>query len=217
MGGIICKICGKPDADALCVRCGRVVCERCFHGFDELCIECTSLKPLFVSSGGISSTGLRIGGMLLIIFGLLITSIALTPEGGSGEGVIVIFPFVFGNIGGWATVALSIAFLGIFIASSLLPWLLFSKKGWGNGLNQARWEYRPRESEVMEYMITIDLPRELRKTVYIEEEGNFVHLKSSAEDFHRSYTLPVGFEVDEYRYEYEGSYLLLKLKLKRTI
>ena len=95
-----------------------------------------------------------------------------------------------------AIAGLSIAFLGIFIASSLLPWLLFSKKGWGNGLNQARWEYRPRESEVMEYMITIDLPRELRKTVYIEEEGNFVHLKSSAEDFHRSYTLPVGFEVD---------------------
>jgi hypothetical protein len=217
MGNRICEICGRPGADALCVRCGRVVCERCFNGFDELCIECTSLNPLYVSSGGISSAGLRIGGMLLIIFGLLITSIALTPEGGFGEGVIVIFPFVFGNIGGWAAVALSIAFLGIFIASSLLPWFLISKRGWGNSIGQVKWEYRPQESEIMEYMITIDLPRELRKTVYIEDNGNVVHLRSNAEDFHRSYTLPVGFEVDEYSYEYEGNYLILKLKLKRTI
>lgn len=181
-------------------------------------MECTPTKLFFTSSRGVSSAGLRMLGMLLIVVGLLVTSIALSPEAGVGEGVVVIFPFIFGYVSGLAAVALTIAFLGIFIATSLLPWFLVSRRGLGDDFSQARREYIPRESEALEYMITINLPRGLRKTVYIEGEGNELHLRSSVDkSFHRSYTLPAGFEVDEYNYEYDGSYLLLKLKLKRTV
>ncbi len=170
-----------------------------------------------VSSGGISSTGLRMLGMLLIVFGLLITSMAFVSEG--GEGVIIIFPFVFGNIGGWSALVLSIAFLAIFVLTSLLPWVLVSRKsGSGFGSGSISWDLGPRESEIMEYMITIEVPNHLKRTIYVEGEDGTVHLRSSVdESFYRSYRLPEGFEVDEYDHEYEGDYLLLKLILKRQV
>ena len=212
-----CEICGGPGADALCVRCGRVVCDQCFHGFGELCVECASRRPLFASSGGVSSVGLRMLGMLLIVFGLLITSMAFVVEG--GEGVIVVFPFVFGNVGGWSAVILSIAFLAIFVLTSLLPWILVTwRSGSGFGSGSIGWELGTRESEVMEYMITIEVPGHLRRTIYVEGGDGTMQLRSSAdESFHRSYRLPEGFEVDEYDHEYEGDYLLLKLILKRKV
>jgi len=213
----VCKICGRPGADCLCVKCGRLVCEGCFHGFGELCVDCAPIKPVMAYSHGVSSAGLRMLGMLFIVFGLLVTSMALLPE--DAEGFVVIFPFVFGNVGGWTAVVLSIAFLGVFVAMSLLPWFFYNRRRgpWG-GHGSTWWEVRPRESEVMEYMITIDLPRGLRDTVYIEGEGNVIHLRSRADpSFHRSYTLPEGFDVDDYSYEYDGSYLLLKLRLKKII
>lgn len=212
-----CEICGGPGADSLCVKCGRVVCNRCFHGFGELCVECASQRPLLASSGGVSSAGLRMLGMLLIVFGLLITSMAFVAEG--GEGVIVIFPFVFGNVGGWSAVALSITFLTIFVLTSLLPWILVTRRsGSSFSSRPIGWDLGPRESEVMEYMITIEVPSHLRSTIYVEGGDGTVQLRSSAdESFHRSYRLPEGFEVDEYDHEYEGDYLLLKLKLIRSI
>jgi hypothetical protein len=156
-------------------------------------------------------------GMLLIVFGLLITSLAFVAEG--TEGVVVIFPFVFGNIGGWSAVALSIAFLAIFVLTSLLPWILVTRRsGSSFGSGSIGWDLGPRESEVMEYMITIEVPSRLRSTIYVEGGDGTVLLRSSAdESFHRSYRLPEGFEVDEYDHEYEGDYLLLKLKLIRSI
>jgi hypothetical protein len=210
-----CEICGRPGADAMCIMCGRVVCDRCFDGFEELCIECSSRRMVSSSSSGISSAGLRMLGMLFIVFGLLITTMAFATEG--GEGVIIIFPFVFGNVGGWASLLLTIVFLGIFIATSLLPWIIVSRRR-EYGYSPYKWEHAPRASETMEYIITIDLPDRLRRTVYIEGNDGVVHLKSSVdESFYRSYSLPEGFEVDEYSYEYDGNYLLLKLKLKRSV
>jgi hypothetical protein len=156
-------------------------------------------------------------GMLLIVFGLLITSMAFVVEG--GEGVIVVFPFVFGNVGGWSALILSIAFLAIFVLTSLLPWILVTwRSGSGFGSGSIGWELGTRESEVMEYMITIEVPRHLRRTIYVEGGDGTMQLRSSAdESFHRSYRLPEGFEVDEYDHEYEDDYLLLKLILKRKV
>lgn len=199
------------------MKCGFLACKQCSHSYYETCIDSTSIRPL-QTSRGISSVGLRMLGMLLITLGLLITSMAVLLKSGDGGGVVVIFPFVFDNVSGWAVVALTVVFTGIFIATSLLPWFLFSRRGWGYEHSQAMWESIQREPEVMEYMITIDLPRRLRKTVYIEGDGNVVHLKSSAdESFHRRYALPEGFAMNEYSYEYDGSYLLLNLKLKSSI
>lgn len=155
--------------------------------------------------------------MLLIVFGLMVTSIAMMPE--DAEGGFVLFPFVFGEISSGMAVLLSFVFLGVFVASSLLPWYLFNRRRreW-SGFRTVEWEVRPRESEAMEYMITLEVPPELKRTVFIEGVGDEVRLESSVDgSFSRRYDLPQGFEVDEYNYEYEGDYLVLRLKLKRAI
>jgi len=155
--------------------------------------------------------------MLLIVFGVMVTSFAMMPEG--GEGAIVLFPFVFGEVSSGTAVLLSLVFLGVFIVSSLLPWYMFSRRRreW-SGYRTVEWEVRPRESEAMEYMITLEVPQELKRTVFIEGVGGEVRLGSSVDgSFSRRYDLPRGFEVDEYNYEYEGDYLVLRLKLKRAI
>ena len=155
--------------------------------------------------------------MLLIVFGFMVTSIAMMPE--DGEGAVVLFPFVFGEISGGMAALLSVVFLGVFIVTSLLPWYMFNRRRreW-SGFRTVEWEVRPHESEAMEYMITLEVPPELRRTVYIEGVEGEVRLGSSVDgSFSRSYDLPWGFEVDEYNYEYEGDYLVLRLKLKRAI
>ena len=218
----VCSICGSPGADCLCVDCGRLVCERCFSGGD-LCVECarragvTAPAPRRPSSPGVSSSGLRVVGMFLIVFGLMVTSIAMMPEG--GEGAIVLFPFVFGEVSSGTAILLSFVFLGIFIASSLLPWYMFSRRRreW-SGYRTVEWEVKPQESEAMEYMITLEVPPDLKRTVFIEGVEGEVRLGSSVDgSFSRRYDLPGGFEVDEYNYEYEGDYLVLRLRLKRVI
>lgn len=212
----VCEICGRPFADCLCVECGRVVCERCFNVHDELCVDCSPYRLVLASSSGISSVGLRVIGMMLIVFGFLLMSMAVVPE--DAEGVIVIFPFVIGNVSGWTAVVLSVAFLCLFIATSLLPWIMFFRRRSWEGYGPMWWEHGRRKPEIMEYMITIDIPPELRNTVFIDEQGGEIHLRSRADPtFNRRYTLPEGFEVDEYDHEYDGGYLLLKLRLKRRI
>lgn len=170
---------------------------------------------------GLSSAGLRVLGMMLIVVGLLLASMAFVPDGGGGEGVIVIFPFVFGNVSGWAAVVFTVAFFVLFILSSLLPWYVVSKRSrFDDRFVTYRREgsLRGGDSDAMEYIITTELPRRLRRSVYIEADGDEIRLRSTKdESFHRSYTLPRGFEVDEIDSDYEGGYLIMKLLLKRII
>ena len=79
-----------------------------------------------------------------------------------------------------------------------------------------RGDMKDLESEEMEYMITIKIPSGLEKSVYVEEsEMGVITIYSHTDStFHRSYDLPSGYEVEEYKYEYEGDYLVLRLKLK---
>jgi len=219
----VCEVCGALGADCLCVECGRVVCERCFVGDVELCSECA--RRLRISapsiqmrmSPGVTTSGIRVLGLLLIVLGFMVSSIALMPE--DGEGVIVLFPFVFGNVSGLGAAFLSLLFMAVFLGMYILPWYIMRRQREGfRGFNPVRWDVRPRESEAMEYMITLEVPPRLRKTIYIEGEGGEVRLGSSSDaSFHKSYSLPEGFEVDEYNYEYEGDYLVLRLKLKSAI
>jgi hypothetical protein len=152
-------------------------------------------------------------GVLFLIVGLLVTSMAFVQ--GNAEGLIVIFPFVIGDINGWLAVALTLASISLFITTSFLPWIIFNRERW---IEKRRtfWEVSAPGQERTDYMITVDLPKGLEKTIFIEERENVIHLKSSTDNsFHRSYSLPVGFEVDEYRYEYQENYLLIILSLMR--
>lgn len=167
---------------------------------------------------GLSSVGLRILGVMLIVVGLLVASLAFAH--GVGEGIIIIFPFVFGNMSGLTAVVFTVLFFALFILSSLLPWYLVSKRrGLDDGfVTFKRGRLRRTDSETMEYIITTELSRRLRNSVYIEADEEEIYLRSTKDEaFHRRYTLPMGFEVDEIDYNYEGGYLVLKLLLKRSI
>ena len=174
-----------------------------------------------VGHRGLSTVGLRMLGLILISVGLLIASMAFVSEGLDFEGVIVIFPFVFRNVSGGAAIIFTIIFFSFFILTSLLPWYIFSRRsGLTDRVTNYKRDYHPggRDSDTMEYIITTELPRRLRKSIYIEADGEEIHLRSTqGEVFLRSYSLPRGFEVDEIDYDYEGDYLVLKLMLKRSI
>ena len=160
-------------------------------------------------------------GLILISVGLLIASMAFVPDSLDFEGVIIIFPFVFGNVSGGAAIIFTIAFFSFFILTSLLPWYIFSRRsGLTDGVATYKRDDRPwgRDSDTMEYIITTELPRRLRKSIYIEADGEEIHLRSTqGEVFLRSYSLPRGFEEAEIDYDYEGNYLILKLMLKRSV
>ncbi|MCU4716476.1 hypothetical protein [Halapricum hydrolyticum] len=38
----LCDICGKPDVDHVCDRCGRLVCERHYDDGHGVCTECAT-------------------------------------------------------------------------------------------------------------------------------------------------------------------------------
>jgi len=112
-------------------------------------------------------------------------------------------------------------FFALFILSSLLPWYMIKRRGGlGDRLVAAHPEERPRcrSLDTMEYIITAELPARLRRSIYIEADEEAIHLRSAEDEaFLRSYSLPSGFEVDDIDYSYEGSFLLLKLVLKRDV
>jgi len=178
-------------------------------------------RTCLADSRGLSSSGLRMVGIMLIFVGLVVASMAFAPEGVEGQGAVVIFPFVFGNMGVGAASVFSLMFFALFILSSLLPWYMIKRRSsLGDRLVAAHPEERPRcrSLDTMEYLITAELPGRLRRSIYIEADEEAIYLRSAEDEaFLRSYSLPSGFEVDDIDYSYEGSFLLLKLVLKRDV
>lgn len=165
---------------------------------------------------GVSSSGLRALGIAFIAMGLLVTSMAFVTRG--GEGVIVIFPFVFGNVYGLGGVALMLVLACVFMTASMLPFFMFVRRREYGRTIFLEPEVQLDESEYTDYFITIEVPARLRNTIYIEGRGSVVNLKSrSDETFNRLYPIPHGFEVEDYGHEFDGDYLVMRLKLKRIV
>lgn len=38
----LCEICGQPDVEHACDRCGQLVCERHYNAEMGVCVECVS-------------------------------------------------------------------------------------------------------------------------------------------------------------------------------
>jgi len=156
-----------------------------------------------------SGSRLRLTGFVLMFAGLLVASLAFVED---SEGVVVVFPFVYG-VDGLAGIVLSFLFMGVFLAASLLPWLMLSRRG----LSRQSVEVESVRDEAVDYLITVDVPEGLGRTIFVDGGGSgSVVLRSTADSgFRRVYSLPGGFSVEEYTYQYEANYLVLRFRLVR--
>lgn len=161
-----------------------------------------------------ASTLMRMLGLMLILVGVVLISIALIPSEG-GEGIIIFFPFVL-RVSGSLAILLSALFFLAFLASMiLLPWYLISRSGMEE-MTEMWMPLRRHRRETTEYIITLKVPSKLRNTLYVEVNEEEIYLKSTRDStFQRKYTLPTGFDVEDVEFDYEESYLILKLLLRR--
>lgn len=191
--------------------CVRAICIRVKDAYK---------KNLNHRSRGSLILNYRLLGTIFLVVGLILVSMAFLSEGFESEGFIIIFPFIFGNVKGSTAIFISLMFLGMFFMISILPWFLMSRRAvWAKGFKPYIIDHSlKRKTEFMDYIITIELPNHLKKSIYLEGNENFIYLKSNVDKtFFRRYKLPGNYDLDEFDYEYEGDYLLVKLKLKRTI
>jgi hypothetical protein len=73
-------------------------------------------------------------------------------------------------------------------------------------------------TESLEYMITTEIPGGLRDSIYLEEDEESITLMSSRDaGFVKRYSLPEDYRVDEVESEFEGSFLLVRVSLKRDL
>ncbi|MFP3951352.1 MAG: hypothetical protein ACLFVP_04320 [Candidatus Bathyarchaeia archaeon] len=212
-----CSICGRPGADILCGRCGRIVCDRCFDEEEEVCISCAngSLMNLLSIEGD-----LLIPGVILIMVGLIITSLALLSDAVKGEGIIIVFPFVINGSNSGMAVLMTIIFISVLLLSTILPYYIAIHRGGSYRGNEGYYSFyegmTDRTAERMEYMITTVIPKRLRDKIYIEEGEGEIYIKTRGDErYDKSYLLPEGFGVESLDYDYEGEYLLIKLRLVR--
>jgi len=210
-----CAVCGDEGADILCGKCKRFVCEDCYDDEAGACVKCMDASR--ARRGAPVRSSLLVAGFGLIMVGLMVAAYAVTPP----DSTIVFFPFFMYSAGGAASFVLGLAFFSLFMASTLLPVYLALRRG-----GQAVWDeetYTLQEGtplgsfyETIEYMITTEIPAGLESSIYIEEgEGRLRLLSSRDSGYVRVYDLPPNCLVDDLESDYEGSYLLLRVRLRK--
>ena len=212
-----CSVCGREEADILCSHCGNVVCSRCYDAETDMCVKCAGKN---VSAGRtLKRPSLIVGGFALILMGLMVTSWAFILQGG---GTVVLFPFVFSGVGAPATVLLSLVFFALFTVSSVLPLYILLRRGeyteWDEGIYTIHDSVVSggNSSESVEYMITTEVPRSLKESIYIEEDEDRIMLLSSKDSsFVKTYDLPESYHVDDVESDYEDGFLLIRVRLSK--
>ena len=211
-----CYICGSPEADILCSICGKFVCQDCYDEEKDCCIKCSGARAYYTR---VPRLPLLVAGGLLMVAGLYTLCFAFLP----GEPVVVFaFPFVYQSLPLGLALAMNLLFLGLIALVALLPLLASIWSG------RVEWEWEPRYvqedlgpasslQETSEYIITTHVPENLRGTINIEwGEGEVALWSSRDPGFRRRYSLPENYRVEELESDFEGSYLLLRLKLVRA-
>jgi hypothetical protein len=213
----ICWVCGSEGADTMCPQCRHRVCRDCFDEETKLCLDCLEDK---VNSKARNKKVMLVGGLLMIVVGLSATAAGIVA-GIPAEGVIVVFPFIIGEVSPMIAGVYSFIFFLTIAAASLLPWYIHT-----------RVKPTPRENEEatilegsltggehferVEYIITAEMPKKLEKTILVETNGASIHLQSSADkEFSRNYSIPEGHDLEGLDYDYEEGYLVLRLHLIR--
>ena len=154
-----------------------------------------------------------------MMMGLFVTSFAFIPLTGAK---IVVFPLVFENVNAVTAVLMSLMFFSMFAVTALLPFYLTLRRNrdfeWDEGIYTLQ-ESRGSSSNVtekVEYMITTEVPENLKDTIYIEDNLEEVVLRSEKDPgFQRKYNIPESYVIDSVESAYEDGFLLLKIKLVR--
>jgi hypothetical protein len=211
-----CAVCGADGADILCRTCNKFVCERCYNDDADACIKCSGLpgarRDIWIRPS------LMVAGFGLFLLGLVVVAWAVTPSTAS----FVFFPFFFAGTGRTAAFIMSMVFFVLFTLSTLLPVYLALRRGgyagWDEGI------YTVQEgaslsnfSETIDYMISTEIPQGLEESIYIEEDDEMLRLLSTRDKgFVRVYNLPSNCLVDDVESDYDGGYLLVRVRLRKT-
>jgi hypothetical protein len=160
-----------------------------------------------------------VGGALLMMVGLFVTSFAFIPL---TNAKIVVFPFMFENVNSVTAVLMSLMFFCMFAVTSLLPFYLTLRRSriydWDEGIYTLQESHGSSSNvtETVEYIITTEIPDKLKETIYIEDNLDEVILRSERDpNFLKSYNIPDSYIIDSVESAYEDSFLLLKIKLVR--
>jgi hypothetical protein len=209
-----CAVCGGDGADILCGKCNRYVCRNCFDVGADACIKCSGLSR--ARRGTSARPSLLVAGFGLIMLGLMVVAWAVAPP----TATFVFFPFFVGA-GGTAAFLVSMIFFLFFMASTLLPVYLSIRRGGYSGWDEEMYAIRdaPLSSfhETIEYMITTEIPQGLEGSVYIEEADDGLRLLSTKDSgFVRVYDIPSDCLVDDVASDYDGGYLVLRVRLRKT-
>jgi hypothetical protein len=211
-----CAVCGRDGADILCGTCNRFVCEKCYKVDANMCIKCAGIHKMGRDKR--IRLSLMVAGFGLIMLGLVVVAWAVTPSTAS----FVFFPFFFTGTGRAAAFIMSIVFFVLFTLSTLLPVYLTLRRGGDTGWEEGIYTIQdgsPLGSfyETIEYMITTEIPRGLEGSIYIEEDDDRLRLLSTRDNgFVKVYDIPTNCLVDDVESDYEGSYLLVKVMLRKT-
>lgn len=212
-----CGICGRPNVDILCSKCGTFICERCYDPETDSCVKCSGKSYKRVSNE--KQILYLVGGALLMIMGLFVTSFAFIPLTGAK---IVVFPLMFENVSTVTAVLMSLMFFCMFAVTSLLPLYLTLRRNrdfeWDEGIYTLQESHGSSSNvtEKVEYMITTEIPEGLKDTIYIEDNLEEVVLRSEKDPgFQKNYNIPDSYIIDSVESAYEDGFLLLKIKLIR--
>lgn len=212
-----CGLCGRPNVDILCSKCGTFICDRCYDPETDSCVKCSGKR--IKRTSGDNKILYLVGGAMLLMMGLFVTSFAFIPLSGAK---IVVFPLMFENVSAVTAVLMSLMFFSMFGVTSLLPFYLSLRRNrdfeWDEGIYTLQ-ETRGSSSNVtekVEYMITTEIPENLKDTIFIEDNLDEVVLKSEKDpEFQKNYLIPDSYIIDSVESAYEDGFLLLKIKLVR--
>ena len=212
------------------LRCGKTVCHECFDYEKGLCIICSdkgSILNVLNSNPSIFLNKTDMLGVALILAGILLITAASSLYTGDGESTLIIFPFLV-KISGTATLILAVIYVAISILMVFLPWILISRRFRAAAERLARIEYGSitphrvirRAGVIKDYILTLKMPGFKSEDISIKVFGNTLNVEARRDEktvFTRGYRLPEGYEAESIKYNFEGDFLIIKLKLKRLV
>lgn len=211
-----CPVCGGDNANILCPKCGCKVCFDCYDEDARMCLDCLEQQ---VEEKIHQKRVILATGILFIILGLSFMASSLVA-GLPVEGVTIIFPFIVGNVSTEIASLYSFIFFSIVILASLLPWYIHTHLKPNFNAEESIMTIREGRTQSgesiasVEYIITTELPEKIKKTLFIETEETKILLQSTTDkNFNKIYEIPKGFILEAIDYDYEDSFLVLKLHL----